>query len=368
MLLELDTENVLSESRGVRLYQDTRVWRGKEILDMNTWKTGPTRVVKQTWAEDTRPSEAYFYKLTNDIPTICSLVLMEECDGTRACHNCVAEHDEIGDLKATEKKPRGGANAQAEESLLNLGLNALHVANMLEHHPRTPSSGSEASKPSELLDATVQRLEGLISLDRLGIVHRNISYSNLMLPPTDQGSGPGKTAKIIDLSLAHWKDPQRRDGPTSLSLGISSGVPEKPIDGQESVPEGSSTPNARAPPHHHHVTGTIPFIALKLMRRLQLEGYPDANLVEHALHHDVESVFWVLVCLGLLKAQDSRRGIVTGWLNGLTSPKVGFVGSTKTDILGLGREYLTQFTGWLHELGDFIEAFADYYDTCFQDG
>ncbi|KIO32730.1 hypothetical protein M407DRAFT_18195, partial [Tulasnella calospora MUT 4182] len=126
MLLELDTENVLSESRGVRLYQDTRVWRGKEILDMNTWKTGPTRVVKQTWAEDTRPSEAYFYKLTNDIPTICSLVLMEECDGTRACHNCVAEHDEIGDLKATEKKPRGGANAQAEESLLNLGLNALH--------------------------------------------------------------------------------------------------------------------------------------------------------------------------------------------------------------------------------------------------
>lgn len=96
---------------------------------------------------------------------------------------------------------------------------------------------------------------GLIALDRLGIVHRNISYSNLMLPVIDQGSGPlersSKVAKIIDLGLAHWKDP-------SSSLLASSTLP--PPDGPKSLRKDSPTGDGRAPRPHHHITVSSSFI------------------------------------------------------------------------------------------------------------
>ncbi|KAG9037931.1 hypothetical protein FS837_001345 [Tulasnella sp. UAMH 9824] len=389
-LLELDTENLLFESRGMLFHRYTRVWRGKEITDIATWKAGPTRVVKQNWAEDTRPCEGYFYMLAKDIPAVCSLVLMEECDRTWTYHSRVAERDVIGYLRATEKNSRRGASVQPEGKRSNSGPNSSEAANAVERRSRTPlnvNSGPvqslervllrfvfeeeyrslyKASSSLELLEATVHWIEGLIALDKLGIVHRDISDSNLMLPVMDQKSdtleGSSKVAKIIDLGLAHFKDPQSGDELSSGSLLAPSGLPSP--DGPQSLWKGTSTSDARASRPHHHITGTLPFIALDLIQ--QHIDTPNTTSIEHAVHHDVESVFWVLMYFCLFQAQGSGSGLMTAALDGLTSPVVAFVVSAKETILHVGKVF-TKFIGPFHELRDFLKAFAGYYRKCFED-
>ncbi|KAG8940070.1 hypothetical protein FRC00_013269 [Tulasnella sp. 408] len=186
-LLELDTKKFLFESRGILFHRHTRVWRGKEILDKGTWRTGPTRVVKQNWAEDTRPCEGYFYKLTEQIHTVSSLLLMEECDHTWAYHNRVTEQDVIGYLKATETKPdrqpRGKAVPRIGGDRSTFGPDPKHDLNTLEQRSRTPLNEnpkpvgtlervllrfvfeeehrplSQARDSKEVMDATVQWIE-----------------------------------------------------------------------------------------------------------------------------------------------------------------------------------------------------------------
>ncbi|KAG8913539.1 hypothetical protein FRC00_002183 [Tulasnella sp. 408] len=383
-LFELDTDNFLFESRGMLFHRYTRVWRATEITDIKTWKAGHTRVVKQNWAEDTRPCEGYFYKLTEGIPAICSLVLMEECDHTWTYHSRVAQQDVIGYLRTTEKKPRRGASAQPEAKRSDSRPSSSQAANALERRSCTPSNVSsdqvqtiervllrfvfeeeyrpfnKASSSLQVLNATVDWIKGLIELDRLGIVHRDISYSNLMLPVIDQESSPleqsSKVAKIIDLGLAHWKDP-------SSSLLAPSTLP--PPDGPKSLWKYSPTSDGRAPRPHHHITGTLPFIAFNLLQ--QHIDSPNIATIEHALHHDVESVFWVLMYFCLFQAQGSGTGLMSAALVGLTSPVVAFVSSTKSDILHVGNVF-TNFVGPFHELRDFLKAFTGYYRKCFEVG
>lgn len=146
---------------------------------------GPIRVVKQIWAENTRPCEGYLYKLAEDIPSVCSLTLMEECDRTWSYHSRVSEQDVIGYLRAIKKKPSRGANAQAEGKRTDLGPNPLQAANTLERRSRTPpDEGSDqvqslervllrfvfeeeyrpinkAGSSLEVLNATVHWIEGM---------------------------------------------------------------------------------------------------------------------------------------------------------------------------------------------------------------
>ncbi|KAG9044192.1 hypothetical protein FS837_008651 [Tulasnella sp. UAMH 9824] len=153
-------------------------------------------------------------------------------------------------LKEIQTKPDqqlpGAMDGQAKEALPDAEPNSSHAANTGGRCPSTVPNGrpeqddslervllrfvfeeeyrplSKATRPLELLTATVQWIEGLIELDRLGIVHRNISYINLMLPASEQGLGPPGSAKIIDLGLAYRKDPQRGCRPARLLLLVVS--------------------------------------------------------------------------------------------------------------------------------------------------
>ncbi|KAG9037932.1 hypothetical protein FS837_001346 [Tulasnella sp. UAMH 9824] len=381
----LDTEpssgerpSFLSESREMHRY--TRVWRGKEVSEVNIWKAGPTRVVKQSWTEDTRPCEGYFYKLTKGVSAISSLALMEECDHTWAYHNRVSEQDVIGYLKATEKKPdqqprRGPVAVEADDvsvfgpnprrraknqqrkssTLLEAGSKRVDLLERVllrfvfeeEHRPLIEAKGSV-----EVLEATAQWIEGLIALDWLGIVHRDISYNNLMLPAKRQDSvtANSQTAKIIDFGLARLKEVQKGDEPSSLSLFLTS-IPGTSTDRQEPSLEGGVpasrgdpfTANARVPRARRHITGTPPFIALELIQ--QLERPPDTTPIEHTLQHDP---------MDLMAAR----------LRGLTSSDIGFVATTRSDILGNRRETLVEMDGPFWALGDFVLDFANYHHGC----
>ncbi|KAG9046710.1 hypothetical protein FS837_003819 [Tulasnella sp. UAMH 9824] len=373
MILDLDTDSFLFESSGGLFHRYTRVWRGQVVLDLEEWKTGKTHVVKQNWAEDTRPCEGYFYQLTSGITVVPSLVRMEVCDRTRAYHIRVEKDDVIGYLKVAEKKPerqplkdttsnlRSGANAkdrsrtplhEGSEGVQPIERVLLRFVFEEEYRPL-----SEALSSVEVLHATVQWIQGLIALDGLGIVHRDISYSNLMLPTIDQGYdsfkwssgelGDSKPAKIIDLGLAHLTEDLQKPG----------------LDGGAEIPQDvSSTTDAPAPAPqaHHHVTGTLPFIAFSLMRKLQ--GLTDNASIEHALHHDVESVFWVLVYLCHDRAKTVATKAMKETHRKLNSADIDTVASKKADII-LDGEILSRVVGPFEELRDFLLDFADYLST-----
>ncbi|KAG8915108.1 hypothetical protein FRC01_003786 [Tulasnella sp. 417] len=390
-LLELDTEHVLCGSNGELFHRYTRVWSGKEILDAMTWETGPSRVVKQTWAKDTRPCEGYFYTLTKKIPAVSSLLIMEECDRTWAYHNRVADRDVIGYLKTTGSKPDRQPRAEEVEQpggdLSTFSPDPEYKPNPLEQsaHSTLNTSSipagsvervllrflfeeeyqplSKAENSRQVMNATVEWIEGLIELDRQGIVHGNISFNNLMLPAIQPKSGPSKVAKVIDLSLAHWKETQGGDEPTSGSPCVSPGVLEALLNNQRSIPEDLSTTGARTPRAHHHITGTLPFIALDLID--QLEDASDTEFIEHALRHDVESVFWVLVYLCHVQAGPLGTKRMLASLGGLTSNDIHGVSCQKFVILH-DHKHLPTIRGKFSKLRGFLEAFASYYRACYR--
>ncbi|KAG8931471.1 hypothetical protein FRC01_001251 [Tulasnella sp. 417] len=407
MLLELDTKNFLFESRGLLFHRRTRVWSGTVVLDAEKWTTGRTHVVKQNWAEDTRPCEGYFYRLADEIPTIPSLLRMEECDHTWDYHTRVANEDVIGYLKATarERKPElqpqmdmdprqvadpsmssnigSGANArdrsrtplnEGPEEIESLERVLLRFVFEEEYRPL-----SEALSSVEVLHATVQWIQGLIDLDRSGIVHRDISYSNLMLPTIDEGydsyrwsSGElevSKMAQIIDLGLAHWAEAEPSNKLPASSLrapsiipGTSTGIQKSSFGSRVDIRQGDSfTPDVSAPRAHHHITGTLPFIALSLIQKLQ--GVADASFVEHALHHDVESVFWVLVYLCHERAGIEATEIMKSTLKALNSADIYTVSTAKSDIINRVKA-LRGIVGPFWELREFLQHFADYCRMC----
>ncbi|KAG8919034.1 hypothetical protein FRC01_001512 [Tulasnella sp. 417] len=92
----------------------------------------------------------------------------------------------------------------------------------------------------------------------------------------------------------------------------------------------------------------------------------NTKFIEHAVHHDIELVFWVMVSICLIQAADSRSRLMTATLEGLTCCIVGIVASTKSGAL-YGRKILTKIVGPFYELRDFLKVFADYYHQCSKD-
>lgn len=113
---------------------------------------------------------------------------MEECDHTWGYHNRVAQQDVVGYLNAAETKeyrqPRRTPGGQGEEDVLDSGPNPLQNVNIADRRSCTPLNPSsdrmeslervllrfvfaeeyrplrKASKSLEVLDATVQWIEG----------------------------------------------------------------------------------------------------------------------------------------------------------------------------------------------------------------
>ncbi|KIO16439.1 hypothetical protein M407DRAFT_188937 [Tulasnella calospora MUT 4182] len=189
---------------------------------------------------------------------------------------------------------------------------------------------NQAENSAELLQAAVQWIDGLIDLDEKGIIHRDISYGNLLLPSESGG------AKIIDLGLSHLKN-------------AAKSIKEFASDDDENYDEAiSGCPHA-----HHHITGTLPFVAHDLLYALWR-----AQSCEHTLYHDVESIFWVLLYVCLKEHGGPMAGIWTDVLSSLTSSEIGAVVTQKN--MCLTKEGFYNNIGG--KFGDLEGFFSGYYD------
>ncbi|KIO16967.1 hypothetical protein M407DRAFT_246874 [Tulasnella calospora MUT 4182] len=177
----------------------------------------------------------------------------------------------------------------------------------------------DAKDSIELLQATEQWIDGLIKLDDLGIIHRDISYGNLLLP---SASGPTDKAGIIDFGLSHIKNPEI----------LKQLLPEN--SPQDYILEDSRP--------HDHITGTLPFVAYELLAK-----FKNNKPCTHQLRHDIESVFWVLLYI-CLKQYEGFGGKFDDSLKALLSHNIHQVEREKRAVLGprfLGEEEMIQGVG-----------------------
>ncbi|KAG8898270.1 hypothetical protein FRC01_010971, partial [Tulasnella sp. 417] len=156
-----------------------------------------------------------------------------------------------------------------------------------------------------------------------------------LLHATQQWIDDGKgQASIIDLGLSHLKD----------SSKILDTYPANDRDQEIENLLADCRP-------HHHVTGTLPFVAIDLLNSAEKR-----KECTHQLHHDLESVFWVLLytCIKHHEGQDTVHAMV---FSGLTSPHPHTVLNEKTTWFSLNRDE-SPIGGKFDDLRSFLRQFG----------
>ncbi|KAG8948126.1 hypothetical protein FRC04_010038 [Tulasnella sp. 424] len=356
LVLELDTSKFLFESRSVLFNRATRVWKGVVVENTNPWTTGASRVVKQNWADDARPNEGYFYQVAKGIRGVAQISRMEECDYTSDYHSRIDDQDVIGlfgpikvSRKETGHQSSGeGAVGQETTNTEEYRLERVLLRFVFEQEGRLLSQECDSV---EVLEAVVQWVDALIALDEVGIIHRDISFGNLLLPLPDD-SAEGKQATIIDLGLAHLKT---ESGDKQLSEQV-----QEPLG--HPAEAGKTTDIRQSDRPHHHVTGTLPFVAHELLS--QLRGPTSEGPIKHELHHDVESVIWVVIYLCMWCGGRTVQPWVKDVFKKLCSPDIREVLNEKTNLLIVWPKDLLRIGGRFAALGEFLKDFADYFKKC----
>ncbi|KAG8947624.1 hypothetical protein FRC04_010558 [Tulasnella sp. 424] len=331
LVLDLFIDHPIFQARGFLFSRFTRVWGGREVIGTNAQK-GKLRVVKQNWADADRVNEAFLYEKAKDVPNVARLMGYEGV--ARTVDTCSLWND--GEIVGVYRK--GGAQEQPLPQF-KTARNAF-VLYPCDESPRAfirvlvrmifEEKGRSilgVRGCRELLEATKQWVIGIWGLNEKGIIHRDVSSGNLLL-----GHDPGSPAFIIDLGLAHW-----------------SGLP--------GCEEDSSTPGTdpeRVAKAHHHLTGTLPFIAYELLVSM-IEG----ESIKHEARFDVESVLWVVLYV-VLREERSVRAEVT--LRNLLSTEIGVVQVAKESLLSGGLEQNVRrpfvLTGRFKDLAPFLRGFA----------
>ncbi|KAG8998305.1 hypothetical protein FRB94_005214 [Tulasnella sp. JGI-2019a] len=340
--------------------RSTTVWVCQRIVDGTPQET--PCIIKQNYQDDSRPHEASFYTEANGIEGVGHLECFQQLDSTREYRERIDDADVTGcwrkadvevklkvstaptptlkdwaamatrriPLKApvqVKRKTAGTRSTQASgptrtsQASIHLGpTKTAHCMGSWKHHPDEKAPKLErvllrlvfdqvgaplnlTEDATQLISVAHDCLNGIWRLWLQGIIHRDISFGNLLVTISEPYRG-----FLID-------------------LGLSMRIPK---DGQ--AEEGSEP--------HHHLTGTLPFIAVALLRPRNRNARP-----AHEVGHDIESLFWVLLWICLTYSDDPNPDPwVTAALKGLNHADTSVVASTKvailaspTDIIILGK-------------------------------
>ncbi|KAG8980760.1 hypothetical protein FRB94_009794 [Tulasnella sp. JGI-2019a] len=347
--------------------RSTIVWEAWEVIEGQA-DQGRSYIIKQNYQDDSRPHEGAFYAEANQIRGVGHLAFSQEVEHTREYRQRIALSDITGCWRKVQptrsvptpvEKPASPPQEQTQpvkerdpmdrrrrpikekmgfmggkkhlmapaSSTAKGAINSKASPQWkLERSEKAPKvervllrfvfedvgeNLAETQDAAQLIGVAHDCLEGVFmsltcSLARsltefgelaiqelwmAGILHRDISFGNLLVMTCEPLRG-----FIIDLGLAMRVT---KDGKAN---------------------EGSDV--------HHHLTGTLPFIAADLLPR------PGKQRPNHAVGHDIESLFWVLLWTCLMFSGVSQP---TEWmfdaLDSLNDADPVTVGKNKRDIL-----------------------------------
>ncbi|KAG9021930.1 hypothetical protein FRB95_001135 [Tulasnella sp. JGI-2019a] len=352
--------------------RSTIVWEGWEVIKGQA-RQGRRYIIKQNYQDDTRPHEGSFYVEGNKIKGVGHLAFSQELEHTREYRQRIASSDITGcwrkvqptqpTPKTAEKPPTppapetptgmtedgdmdrhrrplrekmgwvGGRKRRiAAPSSTAKGTKVNSEATpqwKLERSEKAPKvervllrfvfedvgeNLSETRDAMQLIDVASDCLQAIRELWEAGILHRDISFGNLLMTTRHPLRG-----FVIDLGLAMWI-------------------------GKDGKAQGGSDV-------HHHLTGTLPFIAASLLPE-DCDPRPP-----HAVGHDIESLFWVLLwtCLTFSGMAQPTCWMVNT-LDNLNGADPATVGSKKSTLLL--SPHLIHIEGKYHAATAFLQAFA----------
>lgn len=183
-----------------------------------------------------------------------------------------------------------------------------------------------------------------------------------MLPKDDKD----KQASIIDLGLAHYnREPPSGSKPrdhASTRCNKGSRWSSQPHC-RVTVSKATRSSLSIIPDTFFDfwfAQGTLPFIAYDLLAHAS-----DPKACEHALHHDIESIFWVLLFVGLSQSGEKpseKPSPASTMLDALSSDDVGQVKNQKLACLTREKDLLLEVSGTFWHLQAFLHQFAKHYE------
>ncbi|KAG8948130.1 hypothetical protein FRC04_010042 [Tulasnella sp. 424] len=193
-------------------------------------------------------------------------------------------------------------------------------------------------------------IDALNSLDKLGNVRRDVSSEN-PLPMLDHSVEEGQ-ATIIDLGLIHIES---SSGDEQLSL-----YPLEALRWPAATERREKPDPLRNEHPYYHITQTLPFLAWELVNQLH-QPTPSRRRIEHAIHHDVESVIWMVTYVCMRFGGDTVQPWVGGSLASLCSSEVRFGLIEKTYLLLYKPDWLGNIGGRFADVGGFLRTFGLHF-------
>ncbi|KAG9003758.1 hypothetical protein FRB90_011127 [Tulasnella sp. 427] len=358
--LDLNVDKPLAPTRGFLFSRFVRVWRAKVVQgsDPERW---PMCVVKQNWADMSRLHEAFLCEKVKNVENVVTILGSEVAACTPQYRQGIKDNHFLGVYRraqppsqASDEQPYAKKLTQDKDEALSQsddenfndtpGLGYDHYADDLPMAPTNAPSTKKlpfqfepvsdvekmwivdravvrmvfseigrslwrAKNARELLKATRDWVKGVEGLWRENIVHRDISTGNLLL-----GASPKDPAFLIDFGLAHKaditpvpnleagqdlrSDQDQNSNATNANI-LRTTIPEKLETAQKSA--DAPKLQMRSARDHHHLAGTLPFISYEI-----LDGNLSGQIIPSTYHHDIESIFWVLVYFCLTKSTDPR--------------------------------------------------------------
>ncbi|KAI0762193.1 hypothetical protein BD413DRAFT_445226, partial [Trametes elegans] len=271
--------------------EDTRMWvNGRLVPDPTRPTSAPQCIVKDSWGQLSRVAETEFYaRLAAKIPPeeyfgIATML----CGGDIGAKQHPPNHLEgkPGGWLPDGPFPLPFPQHQTYSWRLVFGeeyafLERTHTRMMIKDIGR-PLTQFESSRDvvQALRDSTFGH--GL-ALRRAGVLHRDISIGNILLTAKDRDA-PGHAGFVHDLDYSSFEDFDDGDD----------GIDDDP-DGHSST-AGAST-HAANEERRKERTGTFYFMAYEILA---------SEPTVHSGHHDLESIYWVLVWIVLRHTNHSH--------------------------------------------------------------
>ncbi|KAG8998291.1 hypothetical protein FRB94_006947 [Tulasnella sp. JGI-2019a] len=252
-------------------------------------------IITQKWQDDSRISEAYVCARANMVEQgVAHMYCAQKLDSTHDYHEglrvtefwtCAtaaptnepahssktisahSEMSEVGKVNEPQSKfPKRVVNTVKvnEPTQASHGLTT-HAPRFERHLLRLVFTDVGkplrfAKGPKELIRAVLDGTKGLQLLwEKFGIAHRDIAPGNFLLNRLDPAPA-GMFGFVIDFGLARI---EHRESQNILPTDVIEGT-------------------------HDHLTGTLPFMAIDLLE--------PTSPTSHQIHHDIESIFWLLLC------------------------------------------------------------------------
>ncbi|KAG8985363.1 hypothetical protein FRB94_003807 [Tulasnella sp. JGI-2019a] len=266
------------QARDLLFDRSTTVWTGRLVEDGRP--KSARHIIVQKWQDDTRISEAWFCSEANEVgDRVATMGCSQELDSTHDYRRGLIPKSlwvytmEKPTKTAYSWSGNSGSNITAAKRIVRKDVmtkrpKILHERSLLRLvFTDIGVRLHEAANSEQLLLAVLAAVQGLQKLwEQKNMIHCDLSVGNILLN-MNPNANPDHRGFVIDLGVASYVTP-------------------------EALTRSNRTLR------HHHLTGTLPFMAI---------GLPISVPTLHQIHHDLESVFWVTLIVCLQASKDWKN-------------------------------------------------------------